>query len=227
MFWGCDLAFPITPKSGPLRAIGTLLDARRTMTRDLPAGYLKRPLATSWLGMMKAVDSGQAEDIKRATELLVCAFEHEGWLQRSPKDLAVARLQILLRAMEYPLRACMAVEARTDLCGVIDADFARNETRQHRANAGWVCISCAHANVSTPNKNKQSSDAAFPVGGQSCQRIPARAHRPSVLLRRMRVSLPALSCRVRAFTGTTKTRKDLRGGPLLSSPPSSRTSDVA
>jgi hypothetical protein len=113
MFWGCDLAFPITPKSGPLRAIGTLLDASRTMTRDLPAGYLKRPhwRQAGW-AVMKAVDSGQAEDIKRATELLVCAFEHEGWLQRSPKDLAAARLQILLRAMEYPLRACMAVEAR-------------------------------------------------------------------------------------------------------------------
>jgi hypothetical protein len=129
MFWCSDLAFPITPKSGPLRAIGTLLDASRAMTRDLPAGYLKRPYwrQAGW-EVMKAVDSGQAEDIKRATELLVCAFEHEGWLQRSPKDLAAARLQGLLRAMEQPLRACMGVEARVAKLTLIVGSKSKSAT---------------------------------------------------------------------------------------------------
>jgi hypothetical protein len=113
MFWSCDLAFPITPKSGPLRAIDTLLDASRAMTRELPAGYLKRPhwREAGW-AVIKAVDSGQAEDIKQATELLVRAVDSEGWLQRSPKDLAAARLQGFLRAMEQPLRSCIVAEAR-------------------------------------------------------------------------------------------------------------------
>jgi len=113
MFWCCDLAFPITPKSGPLPAIGTLLDASRMLTRELPAGYLKRShwRAAGW-AVMQAVDSGRAEDIKEATELLVRAVEGEGWLQRSAKDLAAVRLQSLLRAMEQPLRACMEVETR-------------------------------------------------------------------------------------------------------------------
>jgi hypothetical protein len=111
MFWTSELTFPITPKSGPLRGIGTLLDASRALTRDLPSGYLKRPhwRDAGW-AVMKAADSGQADDIKAATELIVRAYEREGWLQRSPAELGLVRLHGLLRAIEQPLRGCMADE---------------------------------------------------------------------------------------------------------------------
>jgi hypothetical protein len=111
MFWRCDLAYPITPKSGPLPGISTLLDASRAMTRDLPKGYLKR---THWReagwAVMRAVESGEAEHIKAATERLVHALGHEGWLERARSDVAVARLQGMLRAIDQPLRACMEAE---------------------------------------------------------------------------------------------------------------------
>ena len=83
MHWHEELTFRIARKSGPLRVMSTLLDANRAITQDLPAGYLKRP---HWLkagqALIKAAESGVPADIAVATELLVQAVEHEGWMHK-------------------------------------------------------------------------------------------------------------------------------------------------
>src|SRR4051794_26699442 len=40
--WERRLAFRITPKSGPLATMETLLDANRALTNDFPPGYLRK-----------------------------------------------------------------------------------------------------------------------------------------------------------------------------------------
>src|SRR6185437_15776940 len=41
--WNAKLAYLITPKRGPVRAMDTLLDANHAITQDLPVGWLRRP----------------------------------------------------------------------------------------------------------------------------------------------------------------------------------------
>jgi hypothetical protein len=110
MFWTMELAFRITPKSGPVRAMNTLLDASRAITQDLPIGHIKRQhwRDAGW-AVFKAGDSGGSPDIRTATELLVQAMTSEGWMHRDARSFRAERLQEYLNAMETPLRHCMAV----------------------------------------------------------------------------------------------------------------------
>jgi hypothetical protein len=81
MYWHAELAYPITPKSGPLRAMHTLLDANRALTQDLPKGWLKQPRwAAAGKILVAAGERGLPGDIRAATEVLVAAIEREGWL---------------------------------------------------------------------------------------------------------------------------------------------------
>jgi len=81
--WEKKLAYRITPKSGPMRSMETLLDANRGLSRDLPAGYLRRP---SWLEagkvLVEAAETGADPIIHEATEKLIAALESEGWMTR-------------------------------------------------------------------------------------------------------------------------------------------------
>jgi hypothetical protein len=81
MYWNKDLTYWITPKSGPIRSMETLLDANHALSRDLPRTFLKRP---HWLGagalLVRAAETGRDKDIRRATDGLVKAIEHEGWM---------------------------------------------------------------------------------------------------------------------------------------------------
>jgi len=108
MHWHEELAFRIARKSGPLRVMNTLLDANRAITQDLPTGYLKRP---HWLeagqALMKAADSGERADIAVATELLVQAVDHEGWMHKNVVTGAY-RLKDCLRMLDRQLRECIA-----------------------------------------------------------------------------------------------------------------------
>ena len=83
MHWQSRLAFRITPKSGPVRSMETLLDANRALTNDLPAGYLRRH---KWLEtgktLVEAAESGSSATIREATEKLLAAIEEEGWMER-------------------------------------------------------------------------------------------------------------------------------------------------
>lgn len=85
LFWDKQLAFEITPRSGPLGRLMTLTDVRNAMLHDLPPGAIRQP---HWLhaGLMvvAASESGSAGDIRAATEALIDALDAEGWLDAAP-----------------------------------------------------------------------------------------------------------------------------------------------
>jgi hypothetical protein len=78
--WDTRLTFAITPKSGPLRRMVRLRDAKRTL-EELPPGYLKR---VHWLRasacLVTAAETGKPKDIEWAFESIVAALDEEGWL---------------------------------------------------------------------------------------------------------------------------------------------------
>ena len=86
MYWEMRLAFTVTPKSGPMRTMETLLDANHAISQDLPRSYLRR---RHWLDagniLVEAADTGCTETIREATERLVAAIEVEGWMNRRPR----------------------------------------------------------------------------------------------------------------------------------------------
>jgi hypothetical protein len=82
-YWDQPLTFMITPKSGPLPQMSSLIDANRALTGNLPNGFLKRP---HWLragqALVSAAETGKAADIEVAFESIVIALDEEGWLAR-------------------------------------------------------------------------------------------------------------------------------------------------
>ena len=82
--WSKQLSYTITPKSGPMRRMETLLDANRALTDDLPKGFLKRD---HWLAagkqLVHASETGAERDIQKATDELFKAIESEGWMSRA------------------------------------------------------------------------------------------------------------------------------------------------
>jgi hypothetical protein len=85
LYWQHPLAFRISPKSGPLRSMDTLLDANQALLNDLPKGFMRR---SHWLAaaslLVRAAESGTAHDIEIATDVLLNAVENEGWMTRGP-----------------------------------------------------------------------------------------------------------------------------------------------
>jgi len=83
MFWNKELTYWITPKSGPMRGMATLIDVNHALSRDLPSGYLKR---VHWVDvanlLVQAAESGRDEDVRIATDELLRAVEQEGWMDR-------------------------------------------------------------------------------------------------------------------------------------------------
>ena len=86
MHWQKELAYTITPKSGPMRRMESLLDANRALVQDLPPGLIKKP---QWrrVGslLVQAAESGRAADILEATENLVNEIDRQGWMTRQPQ----------------------------------------------------------------------------------------------------------------------------------------------
>jgi len=85
MHWQKRLAYTITPKSGPMRSMETLLDANHALSKDLPSGYLRR---RNWLEigkiLVESAETGANPIIREATEKLLAAIEAEGWMTRPP-----------------------------------------------------------------------------------------------------------------------------------------------
>jgi hypothetical protein len=83
MHWTKQFAYTITPKSGPMRSMETLIDANRAISEDMPKGFLKR---YHWLAagkeLVHAAETGRDADIKRATDELLNAVQREGWMDR-------------------------------------------------------------------------------------------------------------------------------------------------
>ena len=94
MFWNKELTYWITPKSGPMRGMATLIDANHAISRDLPSGYLKRVHWTDVANLLvQAAESGHDDDVRIATDELVhilrTAFTA---VLRDPDFLVEARL---------------------------------------------------------------------------------------------------------------------------------------
>lgn len=91
--WSKQLTYTITPKSGPMRGMETLLDANRAISEDLPRGFLKR---YHWLAagklLVHASETGRGADIKRATNELLNAVQREGWMNRGPSTPVLLHL---------------------------------------------------------------------------------------------------------------------------------------
>ena len=88
MDWQKPLVGVITPKSGPLPRMVTLIDANRALVGELPHGYLKRP---HWLragkALVTAAETGQSSDVEYAYEAIVAALDEEGWLSIAENPL--------------------------------------------------------------------------------------------------------------------------------------------
>jgi hypothetical protein len=91
MHWNKELTYWITPKSGPMRGMTTLIDANHALSRDLPSGYLK---LVHWVDvanlLVQAAESGRDEDVRIATDELLRAVEQEGWMDRVPRLASAA-----------------------------------------------------------------------------------------------------------------------------------------
>lgn len=83
MSWNTELAYFVTPKSGPMRPMRTLVDVNRALLDDLPFGCRLRP---HWAAVARllliASDTGATIDVRLATDALVRALETEGWMTR-------------------------------------------------------------------------------------------------------------------------------------------------
>jgi hypothetical protein len=86
MHWDKKLTYVITPKSGPMRSMETLLDANHALSKDLPMQMLRLP---HWYEagkrLVTAAESGDEYDIEFATDKLLEAVEAEGWMNRTPR----------------------------------------------------------------------------------------------------------------------------------------------
>ena len=91
-YWDKPLTYVITPKSGPLRKMVSLLDANRALIEELPKGYLKR---AHWLragkALVTAAETGKSRDIECAFEAIVAALDEEGWLPQGASRVPLPR----------------------------------------------------------------------------------------------------------------------------------------
>lgn len=87
MNWNAELAYYVTPKSGPMRAMQTLRDANYALLDDLNAQCRHRGY---WFRvgrlLMAAANTGSRLDILLASGALVMALETEGWMTRLPRQ---------------------------------------------------------------------------------------------------------------------------------------------
>jgi hypothetical protein len=85
MYWTSTLPYPVTPKSGPVRQLTTLENARDALLHDLPADKKKsRHWLDAGLIVVAASESGATADLHAAADALVHALDADGWMTRSP-----------------------------------------------------------------------------------------------------------------------------------------------
>ena len=158
-YWDQPLTCVITPKSGPLPQMSSLLDANRALTGKLPHGFLKRP---HWLkagqALMTAAETGASSDIDRAFETIVIALDEEGWssgdispaspsLPTNPPDLGTVESgevewvsETIVTALEEegymtqvisPTEPPLSLSANpTNICASVDANVGTRRTEE-------------------------------------------------------------------------------------------------
>jgi hypothetical protein len=83
MHWNKELAYFISPKSGPMRGMVKLIDANHALSQDLPQGFLKRSHWTdAAYRVVQAAETGRDRDVQAATDEMLRAIEQEGWMNR-------------------------------------------------------------------------------------------------------------------------------------------------
>ena len=87
MPWNVPLAFTVTPKSGPLRQMNTLLDANHALTQDLPKEFLQRShwWRVGWM-ICHAANTGDDHDILETTNEIVEMLDLEGWMSPAHRN---------------------------------------------------------------------------------------------------------------------------------------------
>lgn len=83
MSWNAELAYDVTPKSGPMRAMRTLRDANHALLDDLTAQCRYRG---HWSAVGRLANRGGRLDVMLATDALAMALEVEGWMTRPPRQ---------------------------------------------------------------------------------------------------------------------------------------------
>jgi hypothetical protein len=87
MSWNAELAYDVTPKSGPMRAMRTLRDANYALLDDLTArGRYRGHWSAVGRLLLAAANRGGRLDVMLVTDALVMALEVEGWMTRSPRQ---------------------------------------------------------------------------------------------------------------------------------------------
>jgi hypothetical protein len=86
MSWKAELAYFVTPKSGPMRPMVTLRDANHALLDDLPARcrHQRHWFRVGRLVMAAAAEGSSRLDLMLATDALVMALEIEGWMTWQP-----------------------------------------------------------------------------------------------------------------------------------------------
>lgn len=86
MNWNAELAYFVTPKSGPMRAMRTLSDVIHALLDDLPtrSRHQRHWFIVGRL-LMKAAKESSRLYLKLATDALVAALEIEGWMTSKPR----------------------------------------------------------------------------------------------------------------------------------------------
>jgi hypothetical protein len=83
MKWNTELAYFITPKSGPMRPMATLLDANRAILDEVPA---EDRTQAHWVrakrAILRAAETAADHDVRTATDALMNALIAEGWMNR-------------------------------------------------------------------------------------------------------------------------------------------------
>ena len=86
-YWYKCFEYPITPKSGPMPQMFSLIHARGAFL-ELPQGFLRR---SHWLragqALLTASQTGTVIEIQRAFDALVAAVDEEGWLDLGGENI--------------------------------------------------------------------------------------------------------------------------------------------
>ena len=98
MSWNAELAYLVTPKSGPMRAMRTLRDINYALLDDLTpqCRYRRHWFLVGKLLMAAATSEGRLA-VMLATDALVMALEVEGWMTLQPRrrDSNILHLPVL------------------------------------------------------------------------------------------------------------------------------------
>lgn len=86
MTWNVELAYFVTPKSGPMRAMRTLRDVNHALLDDLPRHLrYQRHWFIVGRALLTAASTKTRLSVMLATDALVTALDAGGWMTLKPR----------------------------------------------------------------------------------------------------------------------------------------------